>query len=252
MTLGTTIKIANRLLRPLGYEISRSNRRELHHGTVLPYAERPEFGPSNLDTKLENVARGHPFEYPDIVKLNQAVVTLVGDAERICELGCGTGKFATAVVQEDGRTVVASEYDPATFQWVSENRAHPRIEYTLGAVPEDAGPFDLLVAIEVIEHIADYAGFLETCRRLAPRALITTPNRARGPETFHAGPPPYPKHVREWTAGEFYWVLRSFYDRVTLYALPDPLKTNLVRVSVDTSMSSLIADCRAAATKTFG
>ena len=36
------------------------------------------------------------------------------------------------------------------------------------------------------------------------------------------GPPPYYQHVREWTAGEFYWVLRLFYERVTLFAMPDP------------------------------
>ena len=33
--------------------------------------------------------------------------------------------------------------------------------------------------------------------------------------------PAYSEHVREWTAGEFLWVLRAFYTSVDLFTVPD-------------------------------
>jgi hypothetical protein len=33
--------------------------------------------------------------------------------------------------------------------------------------------------------------------------------------------PTYGEHCREWTAGEFYWVLRVFFKKVTLYSVPN-------------------------------
>ncbi len=105
------------------------------------------------------------------------------------------------------------------------------------------GPFDLLVAIEVVEHIADYGGFLRTCASLAPRALITTPNKLRSDQTATAGPPPYYQHVREWTAGEFYWVLRLFYRRVKLFAMPDSNVPGAVPITVVDHMTPIIAEC---------
>ena len=71
-----------------------------------------------------------------------------------------------------------------------------------------------------------------------------TPNRARSAQAHHAGPPAYEQHVREWTAGELYWVLRCFYRDVRLLAMPDPFVPWLEPADVDTTRAQLVADCR--------
>ncbi len=231
----------------LGYDIVR--KREEKSPALFPksiaYIEREEYGASNLETKLANVKAGLPFEYPDIVNLNHAVVLFLEAERNILELGSGTGKFAVKAAEDKRRKIVASEFDKATYNWCIENIAdQDNIRFINGPVLPEMGSFDVVVTIEVVEHVSDYCSFLRECASLAPRALITTPNRKRGPKHYHAGPPLYFKHVREWTAGEFYWVLRCFWADVRLYALTSQSEPKYIQVDVDTGLSPLIADCR--------
>ena len=241
-------RFVKKLFRKMGYEIERVGRATKPAAQASlpssPYIENPEVGPLNLAEKLERAAKGEPFEWPNIVALNHAVVSLVGDARRIVELGSGTGCFGYEAAGDAGRTVLCSELDKETSRWARENRGRPNLTYIDRPVAAEDGPFDLVVAIEVIEHVADFTGFLRTCQRLAPRALITTPNRERGPRFDTAGPPPVAKHVREWSAGEFYWVLRCHWREVKLYGMPNPYVPEVVPIRVTDSLSPLIADCR--------
>jgi 2-polyprenyl-3-methyl-5-hydroxy-6-metoxy-1,4-benzoquinol methylase len=222
---------------------------ELYRSAPVPapcvYREREEFGPSNLQIKLDRVNQGRPFENPDILALNQVVCSLLESEERIVELGAGTGMFAQMASEDPGRFILASEFDRETWQWCMDNLP-PRdnVRFVNGPCAPEDGPFDAVVAVEVVEHIADYRSFLETCAGLAPRALLTTPNRRRGAWSFTAGPPSYPEHVREWTAGEFYWVLRCFWNDVRLYGMPDAFMPQCAPIDVNSMASPLIADCR--------
>ena len=232
---------ARRLAASLGFELYRS----APVPADSPYREHPEFGPSNLQIKLDRLKQNQPFENPDILALNQAVCSLLESEQTIAELGAGTGKFAMMASEHSNRFVLASEFDRVTWQWCMDHLP-PRdnVRFLNGPIMPEDGPFDLVVAIEVVEHIADYRSFLETCARLAPRALITTPNRRRGAWAFTAGPPWFQEHVREWTAGEFYWVLRCFWEDVRLYGMPNALEARCVPINVDATASPLIADCR--------
>lgn len=187
-----------------------------------PYQERPEGGPTNIETKLAREAAGGPFEPHSVLLINRAAVQLVGSPATIFEVGCGTGMFASLVAgRHPTAQVTASELDEKTLAWARANRPAPNLMYRRLTLEECAtDQFDLVVALEVVEHIFDYAGFLAGCSRVAPRAIISTPNKARDPFSSVANTPAYGEHVREWTAGEFFWVLRCFYDNVGLYTLP--------------------------------
>src|SRR5262249_20246651 len=126
-----------------------------------PYVERPEAGPVNIQVKLDRQAAGGPFEPPQILLINRAAATLAAGASRIAEVGAGTGMLATALVSRDSAVrVTASEFDDQTRRWATANRAHPRITYCRRSLEELAADgYDLVVALEVIEHITDYAGF---------------------------------------------------------------------------------------------
>lgn len=219
-----------RLGRKIGHVLSpRKNlRRVAFHVNRISvarfprdYVERAEYGPSNLQMKLDRVAAGGPFEPYDVTLVNRGVAQLLGDARSILEIGCGTGMLATLAARDPERRIVASEFDDITREWVMKNRASENIEYTdrgLEAFPRDA--FDLVVAVEVIEHVADYGALLEELSRVAPRTILTTPNKFRTPLDSVAPTPAFDQHVREWSAGELYWVLRAFYADVQLYTTP--------------------------------
>lgn len=238
--------------RKLGFEIEYVGRPRRSSRAVVaspgsasaPYVENPEIGPGNLAEKLAQVQKGQPFEWPNIVALNRAVAAMVPSALRIVELGGGTGCFALEAAAVDDRYILSSELDTDTSRWAARNRPAPNIRYIdRMPVPED-GPFDLVVAIEIIEHVEDFTGLLRLCARLSSRAIITTPNRCRGPKFDVPGPPPLAKHVREWTAGEFYWTLRCFYRDVRLFAMPNPYQPEVIPIRVTDTLSPLIADCR--------
>lgn len=246
--------LIQRFLNRIGCQVTRIRCEPNASGPIeslVPYIERDEYGAGNLQTKLERVRAGLPFEFPDIINLNKAVALLLGNGKRIVELGCGTGKFAFAAAQDRSRSVIASEFDQLTYQWCLENMPkQDNLMFLNGPVPQELGPFDVSVSIEVVEHVWDYVGFFREMCLLAPRSLISTPNRKRSAADYHAGPPIYLQHVREWTAGEFYWVLRCFWSEVRLYALTSQTDPHFLKVNVDTNLSPLIADCRSPISRT--
>ena len=236
--------------RTFGLDIRRVARRDapeaphvLASSLVAPYAENTESGPANLELKLARAARGGPFECSDIVCTNQTVARMVGSARLIAELGGGTGLFAYEVATDPGVVVVSSEHDEQAHRWAAMNRSRPNVRYVNGPINSSEGPFDLVVAIEVIEHIADYRAFLDTCVTLAERAIFTTPNKHARPRSVWAGPPEYRYHVREWTAGELYWVMRSFYRSVRLFGILDPGTPGCVPIDITSEAPRIIAEC---------
>jgi hypothetical protein len=235
------------MLRMLGYDIHRivTQAENSYHEAEVAYRERAEYGPVNLQVKLDRVKSGGPFELPEIENLNTAVELLIGQEKRIVEFGSGTGKFASYVAKDDSRFVVASEFDKQAHCWCLSNiPKRSNLIFINGPIPADMRPFDLSVSIEVVEHVADYMFFLKEMSEIAPRSLITTPNRARSASDYYPGPPHYFQHVREWTAGEFYWVLRCFWKDVVLYGLISQSEPSFIKIDVDSPLSPLIADCR--------
>ena len=206
-------------VRRIAYRLDRYSRR-LYDSA---YAERDEVGPVNLEVKLERQRLGGPFEPPIVALVNAAVISLLQPGQRrILEVGSGTGMFAWSAAGDVSRAIVASEFDEPTRRWAIEHRSRPNITYC--ARPLDsfaAREFDLVVAIEVIEHIGSFGPFLRDLSRVADNAIVSTPNKHSSAFRSVARTPPYSEHVREWTAGEFLWVLRAFYARVDLYTVPD-------------------------------
>jgi len=100
----------------------------------------------------------------------------------------------------------------------------------------------VVVCLELIEHLHDYGGFVASLSRWAPRAILSTPNKRGEALRAVARTPAFEHHVREWTAGEFYWVLRAFYRQVELYTLPRQAQ-QLRRAARDPAYRPILAPC---------
>ena len=239
--------LANRILRPLGMKIDKIKppdpEEKQDAEPQSPYLERPESGAENWSEKQNRLAEGGLLEWPNMIALNWACATLVGNAKRIVELGGGTGCFAYEASAEPSRRLLCADLDANAINWARNNRARDNVEYVSRFVTTEDGPFDLLVSCDVIEHLKNFPSFLRLCCDLAPRAIITTPNRRRSPEADNAGPPSYHQHVREWSAGEFYWVLRSFYRKVKIFGMPNPNVPIMIPLKITDRLTPLIAHC---------
>ena len=102
------------------------------------------------------------------------------EGKRALDVGCGAGLLAEPLARL-GASVTA--IDPAA-ELIEAARAHAAgqglaIDYRAAAVEDIEGQFDLITAMEVIEHTADPQTFLKSLSsRLAPGGLLilSTPN----------------------------------------------------------------------------
>ncbi|HYX46977.1 MAG TPA: bifunctional 2-polyprenyl-6-hydroxyphenol methylase/3-demethylubiquinol 3-O-methyltransferase UbiG [Sphingomicrobium sp.] len=100
--------------------------------------------------------------------------------KRVLDVGCGGG-LLTEPLRRLGAEVTGIDASPEV---IAVAREHARamgleIDYRSGDVQELESQFDLITAMEVVEHVAEPAAFLGAlARRLAPGGLLlmSTPN----------------------------------------------------------------------------
>ncbi len=208
---------------------------------IQAYKENPErMGVNLAKTRL---AQNEPLDWPNILALNWAITSLIGNAKNIVEIGSGTGPFAEFASVDSTRQIDCFEQDDFARETAIRLRSHSNINYYSEYEGNLKDIYDLLVSVEVIEHIDALDGFLRFCSCLAPRAIYTTPNRNALVGTNLEGPPRYDAHVREYTPGEIYWLLKQFYREVYLYYLPDIYVPWLQPMTIADEGTPIIAEC---------
>jgi SAM-dependent methyltransferase len=128
----------------------------------------------------------------------------------VLEAGCGEG-YGADLLTSVARRVVALDYDALTVAHVAAR--YPTVAALRGnlvGLPIASESLDVVVNLQVIEHLWDQPGFLAECARvLRPGGalLVSTPNRI----TFSPGrdTPLNPFHTRELNAAELDELLRG-------------------------------------------
>ncbi len=121
----------------------------------------------------------------------------------VLEAGCGEG-YGAAQLREVASQVVGLDYDEPAVAHI--RASYPEVEIVRGnlaQLPVRTGAIDVVVTMQVIEHLWDQPGFLaETARVLRPGGtlVVSTPNRL----TFSPGQaePLNPYHTRELSGAE--------------------------------------------------
>lgn len=99
----------------------------------------------------------------------------------VAEIGCGAGQVIGGLASRppfEGARLLGYDISPQAIALArgGEGRAPGRVEYVcadlLEVAPED---LELLLCIDVFEHVPDYLGFLERCRGLAPHHVFHIP-----------------------------------------------------------------------------
>ncbi len=143
------------------------------------------------------------------------------DGRRVLDAGCGSG-YGTAELAS-AATVVAMDVSADAMAHARRKFGRTGVHFLQGAcewLPFADASFDLVVAFEVIEHLAGWRELLSEARRiLRPPGvlLVSTPNKAWYTESrAAAGPNPF--HVREFEYGEFEAALESVFPHVHLWS----------------------------------
>lgn len=95
----------------------------------------------------------------------------------ICEIGCGAGEVLTLLQQQMDHTCRFWGYDisPQALD-ICRSKANERLQFKLADIcGEKDSVFDLILVLDVIEHVRDYYGFLESIRPKADLKIFHFP-----------------------------------------------------------------------------
>lgn len=95
----------------------------------------------------------------------------------ICEVGCGAGEILNQLSQlhVEGREYFGYEISPQAFN-LSSNKSKTNLTFRFGDLFEDdIAHFDVVMAIDVIEHVEDYFGFLRKLKEKAEYKILHIP-----------------------------------------------------------------------------
>ena len=132
-------------------------------------------------------------------------------AARILEVGCGEGHFAQIAEQSDNRSV-GLDFNPAAIA-VARQRA-PRQTFIRADIKEIVqasqryGPFDMVAAFHVIEHLEDIRAFSRHCVALLRPGgflVLATPSKRRPTAALglHEWWDTPPHHLTRWEEQSF-------------------------------------------------
>jgi len=141
--------------------------------------------------------------------------------KRVLDAGCGAG-YGAAELAESALSVVGADIAAEAVAFARQHYRLPHLEFeraSCTALPHPDGAFDLVVAFEVIEHLAAWRDFLVEVRRvLAPTGqfIVSTPNKLYYTESRHrAGANPF--HVHEFEFDEFRGELSAIFPHISLF-----------------------------------
>ena len=143
---------------------------------------------------------------------------------RVLDVGSGEG-FGAALLSDAAASVTGIDIAADAVEHARANYEAPNLDFRVGSAADLSafadGAFDLVVAFEVIEHVAEQDAVIAGISRvLAPggRLVISTPDR----DAYAERGEPNPFHERELTAAEFDALLaaefperRQFMQRTT-------------------------------------
>jgi cyclopropane fatty-acyl-phospholipid synthase-like methyltransferase len=95
----------------------------------------------------------------------------------VCEVGCGAGEILNRLSEclEPGTQFSGYEISPQAFE-LCKTRSRENLTFHLGDLLEEDTPhFDLVMAIDVFEHVPDYLGFLRALKAKGEYKLFHIP-----------------------------------------------------------------------------
>ena len=154
---------------------------------------------------------------------------------KIVDVGCGSGCGSNILSQEADfvwgidKNKKTIDFAKQCFERIKNNIYYSsQVTFDNFDIMEDTREtmkFDVVVAIEIIEHISDHRKFIKTLINKfdkrkegyeATEYFISTPNRNN--KHIHKDKPFNPYHVKEFTSEEFWNVLSEYFDKIEFFA----------------------------------
>lgn len=157
----------------------------------------------------------------------------------VCDVGCGSG-LGSLILAQEAEAVVGVEIVKDAVRFAEQCFSARNLVFILSNIIEwdPPIPFDIVVAIEMIEHIVDYhAALANMLKILSDNGALYVSSPNRNTPTALPNKPRNAHHVREWTAQEFQEILSLYFGDVKLY------DRALIPQEPDTILTPILAVC---------
>jgi 2-polyprenyl-3-methyl-5-hydroxy-6-metoxy-1,4-benzoquinol methylase len=133
----------------------------------------------SLSLTGERTLPGEPYWFARHEAAYRWVADRITPGARVLDAGCGEG-YGAHMLCAAGAQVVAVEYDDPACRHARHTYRLPIVRANLASLPFAPGSFDVVVAMQVIEHLWSLSQFLIDVRGLlvpGGELIVTTPNR---------------------------------------------------------------------------
>ena len=97
------------------------------------------------------------------------------DAATVCEVGCGAGEILKQLSASYPKTLFSGyELSPQAFK-LCKTRESEKVRYFMSNLLETNSHFDVLLCVDVFEHVEDYIGFLKQLKTKATFHIFHIP-----------------------------------------------------------------------------
>jgi SAM-dependent methyltransferase len=166
---------------------------------------------------------GGPGYYNTTTWEGRFVVSRLASSQAVVDFGCGDGVILRQLGRRTGRTV-GVDHNPDAIAVLAaagiEAHATPFEEFAA----DETGSFDVVLAMQVLEHVPDVRPLMESARRvLRPggRFFVAVPNAEREVERFEPLDFP-PHHVTRWTPTDLTTLAAHHgFDVIGMHCEPD-------------------------------
>lgn len=135
------------------------------------------------------------------------------------ELGAGVG-YGAQILSQKAKQVIALDIEAEAVEYANARYGSDSCSfktYDGYTVPYDDESFDVVIAIQVIEHVENETLFISEARRVLKKSgvfIVTTPNKTL---RLKPGQKPWnPHHLREYTSDELSSLLKTEFPDVKI------------------------------------
>ena len=182
---------------------------------------------------LQKYQSKNPFVRVLLDRFLKEIVLLVGsiDARKVLDLGCGEGFVINRLLSSYSHLeITGTDIDANALNLARHlNPGAKFIECNIYNFQCEKGSFDLVMAIEVLEHMRKPTEVLRKVKEITNKyALFSVPNEPffrisnfmRGKNFFRLGNDP--EHIQNWTKRQFLELLKNDGFKILKIATPFP------------------------------
>lgn len=144
-------------------------------------------------------------------------ITARAGGKTITDLACGEG-YGADLLATVAADVIGVDANPEAHDHARLRYQRPNLRFERALVEDFAGPRDVVIFLQTIEHIHEPGALLERIAAGASVAYISTPNRLTlAPPGAEKSDNPW--HLREYDAAEFRALLEPHFSEVRILGL---------------------------------